>query len=766
MLRAGDIDQRMGASARALEGVRAHQAVQAEYGQGDRAEVTLRDVTTIEEVTFVTQGRADGVLRGDDGRFVVDEIKSTGRSLDEMTGALSDLHWAQGMCYAHFLAKEHGLDTVDVQLTYYQIDTAEIRRFLRSFSAAELDEFFRDALQKYLVFTRKRLAHQAKRQESLARLAFPFSAYRRGQRELAEAVYSSVLRRHHLFAEAPTGIGKTMSTLFPMLKAMGEGLLDALFYLTARSTAKTVAKKALATLLKRGLVILAVDITAKEKICLNDRVSCNPVDCPYAKGHYDRVNALLLELLDHADLLDADTLRDLSEEHRVCPFELSLDIAVFADVIIGDYNYAFHPQTKLRRFFDATVRPYGFLIDEAHNLVDRGRDMHTTELRSTDFDEAVGILEDPKYKTAVRSLFRVMREMDSVYTKGEGERFALPDGVEELYFPLRGAMKALEVFLIEEQSHERYDEILELYFSMHAFVRLLDVYGEGFTTVVDRATGSLKILCLDPSRVLRESLMAARTAVLFSATLTPLSYFKRVLGGGDESFVLRLPSPFDPDRLLIAVQNTISTRFRHRTASVEPVAKHLAALTAGKPGNYLLFFPSYAYLRSVWEVYPAQSGETVLVQEPGASEEERERFLRQFRKDGRVTGFAVLGGVFAEGIDLIGDRLIGAAIVSVGIPGLSFERDLVRDYFAASDGMGYEYAYLLPGWNKALQAAGRIIRTEEDKGALLLIDDRYTKPPYPDLLPPHWTKQVQVGSEEALADALQMFWKEENSSVD
>lgn len=766
MLRAGDIDQRMGASARALEGVRAHQAVQSEYGPDDRAEVFLRDETTLEEVTFVTQGRADGVLQGDEGRLVVDEIKSTGRSLEEMTGALSDLHWAQGMCYAHFLAKEHDLDAVDVQLTYYRIDSAEIRRFSRSFTAAELEDFFLDALGRYLVFTRKRLTHQARRQESLVRLSFPFAAYRRGQRELAEAVYSSVLRRHHLFVEAPTGIGKTMSTLFPMLKAMGEGQLDALFYLTARSTAKTVAKKALGTLQKRGLVVLAVDITAKEKICLNDRVACNPVDCPYARGHYDRVNAVLLALLDHADILDADTLRDLAEEHRVCPFELTLDIAVFADVIIGDYNYAFHPQTKLRRFFDATVRPYGFLIDEAHNLVDRGRDMHTTELAGAAFDEAVGILDDPKYKTAVRSLFRVMRGMDSVYTRGDEERFALPDGVEELYFPLRGAMKALEVFLLEEQKHERYDAILELYFSMHAFVRLLDVYGEGFTTVVDREVGLLKILCLDPSRVLRESLLAARSAVLFSATLTPLSYYKRMLGGGDESFVLRLPSPFDPARLFIAVQDTVSTRYRHREASVGSIVRHLEALTRARPGNYLLFFPSYAYLRMAAEAYRAEIGETVLVQEGGATEEERERFLGNFRKNGRVTGFAVLGGVFAEGIDLIGERLIGAAIVSVGIPGISFERDLLRDYFAATDGLGYEYAYLIPGLNKALQAAGRIIRTEEDKGVLLLLDDRYGKPPYPELLPPHWSERTRVTDETALADQLNAFWKEEKSAED
>lgn len=759
VLRSGDIDSRFASTTRAVDGIRAHQAVQKEYGPNDRAEVSFVDETEHEDLVFVAQGRADGVLI-QDGRVTIDEIKSTGRDISELAGAMTEAHWGQAKCYAYYYAKAHGRSEMDVQLTYYQIETAEIRRFSRTFSYEELQQFYHDALAGYMAFVRWRLQHEQARTASLKALQFPFPAYRTGQKELAYAVYESIRRSQHLFAEAPTGIGKTISTVFPMLKAMGEALIDKVFYLTARSTAKRVALQTVDTLQRRGAEAVVIDITAKDKICLNDKVACNPVDCPYAKGHYDRINACLLDVLAEVKYLDADEIRDAAEKHRVCPFEMSLDLAVFSDVIVGDYNYAFHPQSYLRRFFEMNIRPYGFLVDEAHNLVDRGRDMFSAELNARDFDEAVGLLPEKEWNFIVKRLFSVMRLLDKVLSPAaEGKRTQI-EAPEELYLPMRRAMKDIEVFLVQAHAHEHYEKILALYFQMNRFTRILDLYNEGYVTIADGQTGEIRLFCIDTSIVLREALLRARTAVLFSATLTPLPFYKRLLGGKDESYILRLPSPFNPDRFAIHVADHISTRYRDRERTIPVVADLIHTFVRARAGNYLVFFPSYAYMNRLEEAYrKAYPDAVLLVQQGSETEEERRQFLEKFTRTGETTGFAVLGGVFSEGIDLIGERLIGAVVVTVGIPGLSYERDLIRDYFQTRENIGYAYAYLYPGLNKVLQAAGRVIRTEEDKGALLLIDDRFPEEPYPGLFPPHWTCIRPVSSPEDLAASLQAFWE-------
>lgn len=761
VLRSGDIDQRFRSQTKALDGIRAHQAVQKEYLASDRAEYFFKDETTVEDVIFQAQGRADGVLFRD-GRVIIDEIKSTSRDLEEIQSAISQLHWAQGMCYAYFYAKANERTRMDVQLTYYQVESQEIKRFSKTFDFEDLQTFYLDALDRYMEFTRWRIRHSEVRQNSIERLKFPFPTYREGQKELAYAVYDSIRRSHHLFCEAPTGIGKTISTLFPMIKAMGESLIDKVFYLTARSTAKKVCWDALHTLTKRGLRILAIDLTAKEKICINDKVSCNPEDCPYAKGHYDRVNTALLDTLENAELVDGDELKDWAEKHNVCPFELGLDISVFSDVIVGDYNYAFNPQTYLRRFFELNVQPYGFLVDEAHNLVDRGRDMFTTSLWGDHFNEAVGLLdESEEYRFIIKRLFAVMKIMDKLFSEVPDKRHVIKDAPEDLYFPVRRAMKDIEVFLVKAQGHAAYDPILSLYFELNSFIRIMDTYTDGFVTVVDAETYEIKLFCVDTSAVLRQTLSRAKSAIFFSATLTPLHFYKRLLGGGEESYVLRLRSPFPTENLSIHIASAISTRYRHRTMAVPEIVEVLYAMVSAKRGNYFAFFPSYAYLAQVAEAFSRAHPEVdLLIQDSGASEEERKKFLDKFKEGENRLGFAVLGGVFAEGIDLTGDRLIGAAIVSVGIPGISYERDIIRDYFEEREKTGYAYAYLYPGLNKVLQAAGRVIRTENDRGTLLLIDDRYVKDPYPGLFPPHWTRVTPIHGQEDLQMQLKSFWNE------
>lgn len=758
VLRSGDIDQRFSATSqtRAMDGIKAHQAVQKEYTIFDRAEVFFKDTTDMADITFHVQGRADGVLKTDTG-YAIDEIKSTDHPMKEIVGALTELHWAQAKCYGYFLAKQMPLDAIDIQLTYYHIETKEIKRFKKTFDFEDLQDFYFDVLSRYVKITKWRLAHLEERRDTLQALSFPFASYRKGQRELAEAVYTSILRRHHLFVEAPTGIGKTVSTLFPMLKAMGEGHLEQAFYLTARSTQKAVALRTLGSLQRRGAKLISLEITAKEKICLNDKVSCNPKDCPYAKGHYDRINDALLEILKEAEMLDADEIQEAAEKYRVCPFELSLDLALFSDCIVCDYNYVFHPQMYLRRFFDMKIRPYGFLIDEAHNLIDRGRDMYTAHLDGNLFNDVIGVLPE-EYSFVMKSMFKVMKKLDVLFVGDQ--KHTVETYPDDFYYPLRKVMKDVEVYLAKEGEREEYDMVLEFYFALHRFTGILERYTDGFTTIVDPVEYTLTLFCLDTSEVLREAIMRARTAVFFSATLSPLHFYKRMLGGREESFVLQLASPFPQEKLWLG-EMPLSTRYKDRGRTVPEIARALAAFTTAKPGNYLLFFPSYAYLNQVQSEYEQLCpDQEIVVQEPGLSEDARQKFLGQFTTQSTKVGFCVLGGVFSEGIDLIGDRLIGAAVVSVGIPGISYERDRIRDYFEHKEGAGYLYAYVYPGLVKVLQAAGRVIRTEVDRGAVLLVDDRYEKDPYPALYPPHWTGLHGV-SLEALPVELDEFWNAE-----
>ena len=752
VLRSGDIDQRFSATSqtRAMDGIKAHQAVQKEYTIFDRAEVFFKDTTDMADITFHVQGRADGVLKTDTG-YAIDEIKSTDRPMKEIVGALTELHWAQAKCYGYFLAKQMPLDAIDIQLTYYHIETKEIKRFTKTFDFEDLQDFYFDVLSRYVKITKWRLAHLEERRDTLQAFSFPFASYRKGQRELAEAVYTSILRRHHLFVEAPTGIGKTVSTLFPMLKAMGEGHLEQAFYLTARSTQKTVALRTLGSLQRKGAKIIPIEITAKEKICLNDKVSCNPKDCPFAKGHYDRINDALLAILKEAEMLDGDAIQEAAEKYQVCPFELSLDLALFSDCIVCDYNYVFHPQMYLRRFFDMNIRPYGFLIDEAHNLIDRGRDMYTAPLDGNLFNDVIGVLPE-EYSFVMKSMFKVMKKLDMLFV---GEKRTSPMNPEELYYPLRKVMKDLEVYLAKEHARDEYDQVLEFYFHLYRFTGILERYTDGFTSIIDPDIYTLTLFCMDTSEVLREAINRARSAIFFSATLSPLPFYKRMLGGREESFVLQLPSPFAKENLWLAYA-PISTKYKDRVRTAPMIAKLLATFVEKKKGNYLFFFPSYAYMEQVQAEFETLTRLEVVPQSRGLTEEERVQFLGQFTTKSEKIGFCVLGGVFSEGIDLIGERLIGAAVVSVGIPGISYERDRIRDYFQEKEQAGYLYAYLYPGLVKVLQGAGRVIRTEEDTGAVLLVDDRYGEDPYPSLYPPHWSAIAQV--EDESLQSLEAFW--------
>ena len=615
-----------------------------------------------------------------------------------------------------------------------------------------------------------------------------------------------------LFCQAPTGIGKTMSVLFPALKAMGEGCGEKLFYLTARNTTQAAAEDALARLQASdpGLALRSVTLSAKEKVCLHPdaegRPACLPELCPYANGYYDRLKTALSALLDGGSgCFDRTVLAETGRKFSVCPFELGLDLSEWCDVVIGDYNYLFDPVVRLRRFFDASG-DWLFLIDEAHNLPDRARAMYSASFSKASLTEAKRSLGPGKsaLKTALRKADKAFLEarravaelaprhgtlpaeaapaeakQTSLLDAPEAETaFALPeplfaeDGTvffrelpAELLKPLQALTAPLQNWLEQHPDAEAHTALLDLYFKVQDILRTAERYDEHFTAQLT-AYGSaldLHILCLDPAPFVDASLSGGRAAALFSATLTPPGYYRNVLGCPDARAVA-LESPFPPQHLGLYCLPSISTRYRDREASIRPLSDALAAMAKGKVGNYLAFFPSYAYLRQVYEDFTARYPDIpTLAQESGLDDAGRAAFLARFAPHPEKTllGFGVLGGIFGEGVDLAGDRLIGCAIVGVGLPQVNPRQEMLRRYYdAAPGGTGFDYAYRCPGMNKVLQAAGRVIRTSEDKGVVLLLDDRFARSEYTRLFPRHWGHLQYLQSTQALSEALDAFWKQ------
>ena len=679
LLRTGSIDSRFTGFDRANEGARIHRRLQKAAGEGYAAEVFLSGEREVSGITFTIEGRADGIFSDEAGVTVIDEIKTTAVPADAITEDMNPCHWAQGMVYGALYGRQQGLDRLDVRLTYYQIDTDEVFRFLRHFTLGELEDFLQDLLGQYAPWAQRQLAWKERRSESLSALAFPFPAYRPGQRALAGEVYRACTAAPskagvRLFCQAPTGIGKTMSVLFPALRAIGTGCGEKLFYLTARNTTQSAAEDAVARLRAAapGLALRSVTLTAKEKVCLHPDAeghpACLPELCPYANGYYDRVNTALKALLDEGS-----------------------------------------GQTSL--------------LEQAETP--------TLALPATDYAQD-----------------------GTVFCK------ELPSA---LLAPLRALTAPLQDWLEDDSDDaEGHTALLDLYFEVQDVLRAAERYDEHFATQLT-ARGSeleLQLLCLDPSPFVDTSLSTGRAAALFSATLTPPGYYRTVLGC-PEARAVALESPFPPENLGLYCLPFISTRYRQREASIQPISDALAALASGRRGNYLAFFPSYAYLRQVWEDFTARyPGIDTLVQESGLDDAGRAAFLGRFSPcpEKTLLGFGVMGGIFGEGVDLTGDRLIGCAIVGVGLPQVSPRQEMLRRYYDAQNGAGFDYAYRWPGMNKVLQAAGRVIRTQEDKGVVLLLDDRFAQSEYTRLFPRHWRQLEYLRDTEELNKKLAEFW--------
>ena len=775
ILRVGDISSDYVSPTRLRDGTRLHQKLQKRRKNEAKkdgftydSEVRLKHSFRSNGFDFTVEGRADGV-RTQDGAVEVEEIKSVSSDTEAAAARAEDdpahWHWAQAKCYAYFLCTEQALPEIGIRLSYIHVETEETHEVAHNFLATELKAFFDELMLAYFQWAEWEYGHRRARGESIRAGGFPYPAFRTGQRDFAAAVYRTVRAGKNLFAEAPTGTGKTISTLFPAVKAMGEGHLNRVFYLTAKTITRQAAENAVVLLRGAGYDLLSLTLTAKDKICVLPERNCNPRDCARAHGHFDRVNAAVWDIITNERAVSRETLETYAEKHCVCPHEMALDVSLWSDVVIGDYNYAFDPNASLKRFFGDNAEPdaFAFLIDEAHNLIERARDMFSAALYKEDIlhlRRTMKLVHPPLYRI-LGKISAALLDAAKAIPPGQ-TAFTSHAPPDTLCKHLNSFIEQADKWMAERGGADDVPAFQEVYFNIFNFLNTREAFNEHYALYTEGgASPFARLMCLDPSLRLSDVLQKAVSAVFFSATLTPLPYFRQSLGGKDDDGLCRLPSPFPRGNLFVAVDGRISTRYKDRENSCDAVAARLASFCRGEKGNYFAFFSSYSYLQNVLARFTALCPEIEpLIQRQGMSEPEREAFLEAFRtpRDTSLLAFAVMGGMFSEGIDLVGESLIGAAIVGVGLPLVSEERDVIAAYYEQAHGEGFNFAYMYPGMNKVMQAAGRVIRTETDRGAVLLIDDRFLSARYQALFPAAWQDFHNLRRAEDLDAQLADFW--------
>ena len=786
ILRSGDIDNRKAASNKdaMAEGSRIHRMIQKSMGANYFSEVSLRHIHPTSKYNIVIDGRADGIIFEANNdisavpllgvssdeldalgiRVTIDEIKGTYRDVNKLKNE-DPIHLAQAKCYAYIYALQHGLKNIRVRITYCNMETEIIRYFHFDYEFDELNSWFLELMTEYEKWTDFQYEWNIRKINSIKKVEFPFE-YRKGQKELVTYVYQTIYHKKKLFIEAPTGVGKTMATIFPAIKAMGENLSERIFYLTAKTITRTVAEQALSLLRKQQLSLKSVTLTAKDKICFMDEAECNPVACEYAKGHYDRVNEALYDILTHVDNLSREEIIKTSIKYRVCPFELSLDIALFADMVICDYNYLFDPHAYLRRFFSEGVREdYTFLIDEVHNLVERGRDMYSAVLVKEDFLRLKKITcdYDDKITRALEACNKEMLEL-----KRSCDEYEILDEVKAAPF-IRRVLRLsslIEDYLEEHDESPIRKELLLFYFELSHFLLMNDNFDENyviFTDFMEDNSFYIKLFNVNPSKNLKECMLRGRASILFSATLLPIDYFKKLLGADEDDYEVYAQSVFNPDKRGLYIASDVTSKYTRRNlVEYTNIATYIHKLVSERDGNYMVFFPSFAFMQQVYDVYVSEYGDKgVLMQSSNMTEEAKEEFLSHFslNNEESVIGMCVLGGIFSEGIDLKADRLIGALIVGTGLPMVCNERQILRKYFDKDGVNGYDYAYKYPGMNKVLQAAGRVIRTTEDIGVVALLDERFMENSYLRMFPREWANFKTV-SLDTISKHVEKFWNE------
>lgn len=770
VVKSGDLNPAPASDHSALEGARIHRRIQKGWDDDTKPEVSLKQDFTINQHTVTVHGRADGVKYTPEGAVSeVIEIKTSTPGFDDLATNTLELYWSQAKFYAYMLMDQNNLEHLKISLIYYQVTTRKETVKTITVSHDTLASFVEAVIFSYTEWLGLQEKLHQKRDQSIKQLDFPFPRYRKNQRAMAGAVYKTIVRQKKLLVEAPTGTGKTISTLFPAIKALGEGASERIFYLTAKQSTRAVAQAALELLVKHKLDIRAIVLTAKDQIAFSEEKNLADDENPFYLGYYDRIKPAITDILLHEKIIDRDTIEEYARKYTVDPFEYSLDISLFCDVIICDYNYLFDPLVYLQRFFSTPDTSYSFLIDEAHNLVDRSRRMYTKEIGSGQLDNLIRVLQEEKKppKKLVSLMTKVLNSFDALkYTldKYDQDSLIMKDQASSFNDELTHFCDYTSEWLRKHQEDSQHDAILDYFLEAHAFLKINEFYSDAFRTrlLVQDDELIIKTFCLDSSKLVASSLKLGSSTVFFSATLSPLSYYQEMFGIKDDSLIYRLPSPFPPENLGVFITGDIQTTYQARQSNEGRVIEALGTMVKSRPGNYLVFLPSYSYLNEVAEDFAAAYPEIATVVQTGNMDSEaREEFLDNFKADPQapLVGFAVLGGIFAEGIDLKGSRLIGVAVISVGLPRLNPETDQLRDFFASQGYNGFQYAYQLPGLNKVFQAAGRVIRDEHDVGVILLIDSRFASRRYTEFYPQQWQHFRITYNQNQLQTNLNDFWQ-------
>lgn len=772
VLRSGDLNETKNSQNTVQNGSRIHRRLQKIRSKdvNYESEVYLKKNLTLNGQDFVLSGRADGVTITDN-QILIEEIKTSDQPYEELSNNTLDLYWGQVKVYGYLILQEHPqLDNVTLRLTYFRVSTEEITTDEKIFTRDELTKVFQSLIDEYEYWVTLRSKLRKTRNDSIKALDFPFPKFRTGQHELAGAVYKTIYSQKRLFVEAPTGTGKTISTLFPAIKAMGQEMIQRLFYLTAKQSTRYVAEEAINLMSEKGLRLKSITLTAKDKIRFPEQ-DVPPEEDPYMIGYYDRLKPALADLLNNEDSITRSVIEKYAKEHSVDPFEFSLDASLFCDVIICDYNYLFDPRVYLQRFFVEKDTDNFFLIDEVHNLVGRARSMYSAEISDNKISKLLKESKDIPTKSSekfqkqlkkVRLIFnRIKRTLKDEFR----EELITEDEPEELLKAISKFSDFASDWMAEQKPSDFLEDVKDYFFDCLTFTKIGALYNKSYKTRIFSNGKNIvvKILCLDPSDFIDKSLDLGLGAVLFSATLSPIDYYQRVLGGTEKSLAYQLPSPFPIGNQQILITNYIQTTYREREANQIKIIESLKALVNGQKGNYLFFFPSYTYLQQIKTAFENSYPEVKTISQVGEMDnQDRQDFLDQFQIQNKDTlvGFCVLGGIFSEGIDLRGKKLIGVAIVSVGLPGLSAENNLIRDYYDKKSHQGFEYAYQLPGFNNVLQAAGRLIRSSHDVGIILLLDQRFSMTRYTKLFPQHWQNYQRINSLKQLTSSVDNFWKE------
>ena len=767
ILRSGDLESGGTAADKEamLKGSRLHRKIQKQMGSHYQPEVILKKEIEYQDLILRVEGRADGIFTQDD-KVCIDEIKGVYKNLELLEEPVP-VHRAQALCYAWIYLDEHELEEIDVQMTYAHLDTEVIKRFRETLSREELKKWYQELTDSYHKWLAYQLEWRKKRNQSMESLEFPFT-YRKGQREMVAGIYHAISKKEQIFIQAPTGVGKTMSAVFPAVRSIGEGKAETLFYLTARTITRTVAQDAFEILRKNGLLFKVVTITAKEKLCFCEKAECDPEKCPYAKGHYDRINDAVYELWTTEQSFNRETILRHAEKWQVCPFEMTLDLAIWMDGVICDYNYVFDPNVYLKRFFGENVSgKYLFLIDEAHNLVDRGREMYSASICLEDTMQIRKFIK-PYAQKLWKKLGKVVSQLKELQNSCDSWQVQENAGV--LPISLLSVQGEMDQLLEEPPSQEVVDGILDFYFTVRDFLNISELVDENYvvyTAVGEDGKFYMKLFCVNPAENLQKCLDKGISTVFFSATLLPLMYYRKMLSTRSENFGIYVESPFEQKNRCLLICRDVSSRYTRRGyEEYRKIAEYIARMSWQKKGNYMVFFPSYKLMEDVYQIYQDEfsSGWVRCISQHSAmTEKEREEFLEEFAEenDDTLVGFCVMGGIFSEGIDLIGDRLIGAAVVGTGLPQVNCEREILKEYYDAKGEQGFDYAYRYPGMNKVLQAAGRVIRTKEDEGAILLMDERFAERDYRTLFPREWNDADSCRLEN-VEQKLGSFWRQMN----